>query len=213
LRSFGIELPRRKFLIGGLFGSVTLDESDDLLDPTKGYRATLFLAPEASRSEGSESYYLRTQADASTYKSVGPAVLAGRVRAATIVGAPVDAIAPSRRLYAGGGGSVRGYGFQGVGPRNDRSEATGGASLVEFSLEARIKTPLMGGAIELVPFFDAGTVGQDSTPDFDFVSYGAGIGLRYKTSFGPIRIDVAAPLNPSQFDSSVVVYVGLGQAF
>jgi translocation and assembly module TamA len=213
LRSFGIELPRRKFLIGGLFGSVTLDESDDLLDPTKGYRATLFLAPEASRSEGSESYYLRTQADASTYKSVGPAVLAGRVRAATIVGAPLDAIAPSRRLYAGGGGSVRGYGFQGVGPRNDRSEATGGASLVEFSLEARIKTPLMGGAIELVPFFDAGTVGQDSTPDFDFVRYGAGIGLRYKTSFGPIRIDVAAPLNPSQFDSSVVVYVGLGQAF
>ena len=213
LRGFGIELPRRKFLIGGLFGSVTLDESDDLLDPTKGYRATLFLAPEASRSEGSESYYLRTQADASTYKSVGPAVLAGRVRAATIVGAPLDAIAPSRRLYAGGGGSVRGYGFQGVGPRNDRGEATGGASLVEFSLEARIKTPLMGGAIELVPFFDAGTVGHDSTPDFDFVRYGAGIGLRYKTSFGPIRIDVAAPLNPSQFDSSVVVYVGLGQAF
>ena len=213
LRGFGIELPRRKFLIGGLFGSVTLDESDDLLDPTKGYRATLFLAPEASRSEGSESYYLRTQADASTYKSVGPAVLAGRVRAATIVGAPLDAIAPSRRLYAGGGGSVRGYGFQGVGPRNDRGEATGGASLVEFSLEARIKTPLMGGAIELVPFFDAGTVGQESKPDFDFVRYGAGIGLRYKTSFGPIRIDVAAPLNPSEFDSSVVVYVGLGQAF
>ncbi|MFN9496983.1 MAG: autotransporter assembly complex protein TamA [Erythrobacteraceae bacterium] len=213
LRGFGIELPRRKFLIGGLFGSVTLDESDDLLDPTKGYRATLFLAPEASRSEGSESYYLRTQADASTYKSVGPAVLAGRVRAATIVGAPLDAIAPSRRLYAGGGGSVRGYGYQGVGPRNDRGEATGGASLLEFSLEARIKTPRMGGAIELVPFFDAGTVGHDSTPDFDFVRYGAGIGLRYKTSFGPIRIDVAAPLNPSQFDSSVVVYVGLGQAF
>jgi translocation and assembly module TamA len=212
-RNSEIALPRRKFLIGGLFGSVTLDESDDLLDPTKGYRATLFLAPEASRSEGSESYYLRTQADASTYKSVGPAVLAGRVRAATIVGAPLDAIAPSRRLYAGGGGSVRGYGFQGVGPRNDRGEATGGASLVEFSLEARIKTPLMGGAIELVPFFDAGTVGLESTPDFDFVSYGAGIGLRYKTSFGPIRIDVAAPLNPSEFDSSLVVYVGLGQAF
>ena len=212
-RNSEIALPRRTYLIGGLFGSVTLDESDDLLDPTKGYRATLFLAPEASRSEGSESYYLRTQADASTYKSVGPAVLAGRVRAATIVGAPLDAIAPSRRLYAGGGGSVRGYGFQGVGPRNDRGEPTGGASLLEFSLEARIKTPLMGGAIELVPFFDAGTVGLDSTPDFDFVSYGAGIGLRYKTSFGPIRIDVAAPLNPSEFDSSVVVYVGLGQAF
>jgi len=212
-RSADIPLPRRTFLIGGLFGSVTLDGSDDLLDPTQGYRATLFLAPEASRSDGIESYYLRAQADASTYKSIGAAVLAGRVRAATIVGAPLDAIAPSRRLYAGGGGSVRGYGFQGVGPRNGLGEATGGASLVEFSLEARIKTPLMGGAIELVPFFDAGTVGLGSTPDFDFVRYGAGVGLRYKTSVGPIRIDVAAPLNPTEFDSPVVVYVGLGQAF
>ncbi len=213
LRSEDIPLPRRTFLIGGLFGSVTLDGSDDLLDPTQGYRATLFLAPEVSQSEGSESFYLRAQADASYYKSIGPAVLAGRVRAATIQGAPLDMIAPSRRLYGGGGGSVRGYGFQGVGPRNDRGEATGGASLVEFSLEARIKTPLFDGAVEVVPFFDAGTVGLGSTPDFGFIRYGAGIGLRYKTSFGPIRIDVATPLNPGPFDSPVVVYVGLGQAF
>lgn len=213
VRSIDVPPPRRTFLIGSLFGSITLDGSDDLLDPTKGYRTTLFVAPEVSRSDGSESFYLRTQADGSYYKSIGAAVLAGRVRAATIVGAPLDAIAPSRRLYAGGGGSVRGYGFQGVGPRNDRGEATGGASLVEFSLEARIKTPLLGGSIEVVPFFDAGTVGVDSTPDFDVVRYGAGIGLRYKTSVGPIRIDVATPLNPGEFDSAVVVYVGLGQAF
>jgi translocation and assembly module TamA len=108
---------------------------------------------------------------------------------------------------------VRGYGFQGVGPRNDRGEATGGASLVEFSLEARIETPLFDGALEVVPFFDAGTVGQGSTPDFRLIRYGAGIGIRYKTTFGPIRVDVATPLNPNEFDSPVVVYVSLGQAF
>ena len=213
VRGFAIDLPRQTYLIGSLFGSLTLDESDDLLDPTTGYRATLFLAPEVSRSEGRETFYLRAQADASAYKSLGSAVLAGRVRAATIQGARFFEVAPSRRLYSGGGGSVRGYGFQGVGPQNDRGEPTGGASLVEVSLEARIETPLFDGAVEVVPFFDAGTVSLGSTPDFRFISYGAGIGVRYKTTFGPIRVDVATPLNPGPFDSPVVVYVSLGQAF
>ena len=205
--------PRQAFLIGGVFGSVTLDASDDLLDPSEGYRATLFLAPEASRSEGAESFYLRAQGDAAYYKSVGATVLAGRVRVATIQGAEAEDIAPSRRLYGGGGASVRGYGFQGVGPRDDVGNPTGGASLVEFALEARIETPLFGGAIEVVPFIDAGSVGRGSTPDFADIRFGAGIGIRYKTTFGPIRVDVAAPLNPTPFDSPVVVYVSLGQAF
>lgn len=209
----GGPVPRRTFLIGGLFGSVTLDESDDLLDPTEGYRATLFLAPEAARSQGSETYYLRAQGDASYYQSVGSTVLAARARAATIQGAPAQDIAPSRRLYAGGGASVRGYGFQGVGPRDDQGNPTGGASLVEFAAEARIETGFLDGAVEVVPFIDAGTVGRGSTPDFAEIRWGAGIGIRYKTTFGPIRVDVAAPLNPTPFDSPVVVYVSLGQAF
>lgn len=213
VRSTSILLPRQTYLIGGLFGSVTLDGSDDLLDPSGGYRATLSLAPEVSRSDGDSSFYVRALAEAAYYKSVGSTVIAGRLRAATIQGADRADIAPSRRLYSGGGGSVRGYGFQGVGPRNDRGEAVGGASLVEFSLEARIETPLMGGAIEVVPFVDVGTVGLGSVPDFGFIQAGAGVGIRYKTSFGPIRVDVATPLNPTQFDSPVVVYVSLGQAF
>jgi translocation and assembly module TamA len=209
----GGPLPRRAFLIGGVFGSVTLDASDDLLDPTSGYRATLFLAPEVSRSEGTETFYLRAQGDASYYQSLGTTVLAGRVRAATIQGAEANDIAPSRRLYAGGGASVRGYGFQGVGPRDAVGNPTGGASLVEFSLEARVETPLFDGAIEVVPFIDAGSVGRRSTPDFADIRFGAGIGIRYKTTFGPIRVDVATPINPTPFDSPVVVYVSLGQAF
>lgn len=213
LRSSTIALPRQAFSIGSLFGSVTLDGSDDLLDPTSGYRATAFLAPEVSRSQGAETFYLRAQGDASYYRSVGSTVLAGRVRAATIQGAPAEDIAPSRRLYGGGGASVRGYGFQGVGPRAALGNPTGGASLVEFALEARVETPLMDGAVEVVPFIDAGSVGRDSTPDLAEIRFGAGIGIRYKTSFGPIRVDVATPINPGQFDSPVVVYVSLGQAF
>ena len=114
---------------------------------------------------------------------------------------------------AGGGGSVRGYGFQGIGPRNDFGEPTGGGSLVEAAIEARIQTGLLDDSVEVVPFLDAGSVALGSTPDFRFIRYGAGIGLRYKTSFGPIRVDVGAPLNPTQFDAPVVVYVSLGQAF
>ncbi len=205
--------PRQAFLVGGLFGSVTLDESDDLLDPTQGYRATLFVAPEASRTQGTESFYLRSQVDAAYYQSIGSTVLAGRVRAATIQGAGIDDVAPSRRLYGGGGASVRGYGFQGVGPRDIFGIPTGGASLVEFALEARVQTPLFDDAVEVVPFIDAGSVARGSTPDFNEIRFGAGIGLRYKTTFGPIRVDVAVPLNKTQFDSPVVVYVSLGQAF
>lgn len=209
----GGPLPRQAYLIGGLFGSITLDASDDLLDPTEGWRTTLFLAPEVSRQGGAERFYLRAQADASYYQSFGELTLAGRVRAATIQGAEADDIAPSRRLYGGGGASVRGYGFQGVGPRDAVGNPTGGASLVEFALEARIPTPLFDGAIEVVPFIDGGSVARGSTPDFDEIRFGAGVGIRYKTTFGPIRIDVATPLNPTQFDSPVVVYVSLGQAF
>lgn len=209
----GAEVPRRTYTIAGVFGSATIDQSDDLLDPTRGYRATLFLAPESSRSQGQQDFYLRAQLDASYYRSVGPAVLAGRFRAATIQGADLNNVAPSRRLYGGGGASVRGYGFQGVGPRDEFGEATGGASLLEASVEARINTGLMGGAVQVVPFFDIGSVSTRSVPNFDFIRYAAGLGVRYKTSFGPIRVDVGVPLNRSEFDAPVVVFVGIGQAF
>ena len=210
----GVPRPRQTYTIAGLFGAATIDSSDDLLDPKSGFRLTGFLAPEVSNSLGEESYYLRAQADASYYHAVSDTiVLASRMRAATIQGVEAFRIAPSRRLYAGGGGSVRGYGFQGIGPRNDFGEPTGGGSLVEAAIEARIQTGLLDDSVEVVPFLDAGSVALGSTPDFRFIRYGAGIGLRYKTSFGPIRVDVGAPLNPTQFDAPVVVYVSLGQAF
>jgi translocation and assembly module TamA len=209
----GIARPRQTYTIFGLFGSATLDSSDNLLDPTEGFRVTAFAAPEVSHAFGTDTFYVRAQGDASAYQTLGSSVVAGRIRWATIQGAEAFEIAPSRRLYAGGGGSVRGYGYQAIGPRNDLGEPTGGASLVELAVEARIPTGLFDGALEIVPFVDAGSVSISSTPDFDEIKVGAGLGLRYKTSFGPIRVDVGTPLNPGEFDSPVVVYVSLGQAF
>ena len=183
-------------------------------DRTRGWRLSARVSPEVSRSEGAESFYVRAWVDGSYYRSMSEnIVLAGRVRFASIPGAPLSAIAPSRRLYAGGGGSVRGYAYRGIGPRNDEGDPTGGRSLTEFSLEARIRTGLLGGALGIVPFVDAGTVGEDSTPGFDQIKFGAGIGARYYTGFGPLRLDIAVPLNPGPGDPKVGVYVALGQSF
>ena len=206
--------PRRTFFVGAIPGYAQLDTSDDLLDPTRGWRLSARVSPEVSRSEGAESFYVRAWVDGSYYRSMSEnIVLAGRVRFASIPGAPLSAIAPSRRLYAGGGGSVRGYAYRGIGPRNDEGDPTGGRSLTEFSLEARIRTGLLGGALGIVPFVDAGTVGEDSTPGFDQIKFGAGIGARYYTGFGPLRLDIAVPLNPGPGDPKVGVYVALGQSF
>ncbi|MFA6219346.1 MAG: BamA/TamA family outer membrane protein [Erythrobacter sp.] len=210
----GVERPRQTFVIASLFGRATLDSSDSLLDPTRGFRLSAYLAPETSRSGGRQYTYLRNQFDASYYQSVGKrTVVAARARYASIQGAPLSAIAPSRRLYAGGGSSLRGYGYQSVGPKNDFLEATGGRSLVEASIEARIGTGLFDGALSVVPFFDLGAVSVDTTPDFRFVKFGAGVGVRYATSFGPIRLDLGVPINPDPDDSAFAVYVSLGQAF
>jgi translocation and assembly module TamA len=200
---------RRTFFIGALPASLNYDGSDDLLDPKRGFRLGIRGGPEVSLESGTFTY-LRAQLDGSAYLPVGERlVVAGRARVATLAGAGNFSIAPSRRLYAGGGGSIRGYGFQMVGPRDANNDPTGGRSLVEFGLEARVRF----GNFGVVPFIDGGNVYPGSTPKFSGLRYGAGIGGRYYSNFGPIRIDVATPLNPRRGDSRVTVFVSLGQAF
>ncbi len=201
---------RRTYFIGALPTTLSYDGSDDLLNPSRGFRLSGRFSPELSL-EGTVFGYSRVQLDASTYRSVAKGtVLAGRVRLGTIFGAPRDAVAPSRRFYAGGGASVRGYGYQDIGPRDPNNDPIGGRSLAEFSLEARVKT---FGNFGIVPFFDGGNIYTGVLPDFTGMRYGAGIGVRYYTNFGPIRIDVGTPVNPVKGDPRVAVYVSLGQAF
>lgn len=201
---------RRVYFIGALPTTLSYDGSDDLLDPTRGFRLSGRLSPELSL-EGSAFGYARVQVDASAYRTVTRGtVLAGRVRLGTIAGAPRDAVAPSRRFYAGGGASVRGYSYQGIGPRDPNNVPIGGRSLAEFSIEARVKT---FGNFGVVPFFDGGNISTGTLPSFSDLRFGAGIGVRYYSNFGPIRIDVGTPINPQKGDSRVAVYVSLGQAF
>lgn len=210
----GISAPTQTYYVIALPLRAALDTSDNLLDPARGARAALRVSPEFSLSAGRNVGYVRIQADASAYLPVGKAaVLAARVRFGSIPGAPIDDIAPSRRFYAGGGGSVRGFGYQEIGPRDSLGVPSGGRSLSEFSLEARVKTGLFGGGLSLVPFIDAGTVDAGTTPTFRGMRFGAGLGLRYQTGFGPIRLDVGTPLNRRPGESPVAVYVALGQAF
>lgn len=210
----GMQEERQTYFIAALPVRGLIDSTDDLLDPTEGFRFGARLSPEVSRSEGTESFYLRSQIDASYYKQINDkVVLATRARLGSIPGTALQNIAPSRRFYAGGGSSVRGYGYQAIGPQDTLGEPSGGRSLVELSFEARIKTGFFDGALAVVPFVDAGSVGTGPTPDLDDIRIGAGVGVRYYTGFGPIRVDVATPLNPGPNDSPVAVYVSLGQAF
>ncbi|MEH3036847.1 MAG: BamA/TamA family outer membrane protein [Sphingomonas adhaesiva] len=201
---------RRTFLIGALPASLGYDGSDDLLNPTRGFRLAGRASPELSL-QGTAFGYTRIQLDASAYQPVSDrAVVAGRIRLGTILGAPRDQVAPSRRFYAGGGASVRGYGFQSIGPRDPNNDPIGGRSLAEFGVEARVRA---FGNFGVVPFLDGGNIYTDGVPSFRGFRYGAGLGVRYYSSFGPIRVDVGTPLNPQPGDSRIAVYVSLGQAF
>jgi translocation and assembly module TamA len=200
---------RRTYLIGALPGMLTYDGSDNLLDPSRGFRLSGRLSPELSLQDGAFGY-ARVQIDASAYQPVSErVVLAGRVRLGSIAGAAADRIAPSRRFYAGGGGSVRGFGFQAIGPRDQDNNPTGGRSLAEFGAEARIRF----GNFGVVPFIDGGNIYRSALPQFDGFRFGAGLGVRYHSSFGPIRVDVGTPINPQRGDARVTVFVSLGQAF
>ncbi len=200
---------RRTFFIGAAPLTLNYDGTNDLLDATRGFRLGVRVSPELSL-QGKAFGYVRTQIDGSIYVPATDRItIAARTRVGTIVGSKSDAIAPSRRFYAGGGGSVRGYGFQQIGPRDILNDPDGGRSLTEFALEARVRVGVFG----VVPFIDAGNINSTALPRLSGLRLGAGIGARYHSNFGPIRIDVGTPINPQKGDSRVTVFVSLGQAF
>ena len=200
---------RRTYGIAALPGQVEWDTSDSLLNPTKGYRLRLNVSPEGSVSGGFKPY-VRTMIEGTFYYPVSTSlVIAGRARAASIQGIARDDLAPSRRYYGGGGGSVRGYGYQRLGPFDPNGDPVGGRSLNEFALEARYRF----GNFGIVPFLDAGNSYESSLPKGSSLKMGAGIGGRFYTNFGPMRIDVATPLNPREGDGKIALYISIGQAF
>lgn len=192
------------------FASLLYDSRDDTLDPHKGWVLSGSLHPFVDVL-GQSNPFIKAKIGAQSYYNVhDKVVLAGRLNIGSIVGANTDDIPATERFYAGGGGSVRGFGYQEVGPFED-NDPVGGRSLVEGSAEIRFK---MTDTLGAVAFVDAGQVDDRVSPSFDNLSVGAGVGFRYYTDFGPLRLDVGVPLSgKDNTEQNFQVYISIGQAF
>jgi translocation and assembly module TamA len=205
--------------------TVRFDNTDKPLDPSQGIRVVATLTPYPN-ALGSSVGFTRANVAASTYYALDEDanyILAGRVGFGSLFGGPDDlrAIPSNYRFYAGGAGSIRGYRFQSVGPSGPGSLTVGGLSQFDATLEARIKVTQ---TIGIAPFVDVGGAYRDELPSFRFnkknesreegdTRAAAGVGLLYYTGIGPIRLDVAAPLNPRRGDKALALYVSIGQSF
>ncbi len=195
--------------------TVDLDTRRNVLNPIQGYHLSLAMAPYQDISQ-SDIRFFRYVLGGSTYYNFNRGdwiVVALQAAFGQIYGIDHDKMPADLRFYPGGGGSVRGYGYQMAGPLQG-TIPVGGLSMLTGSLELRFK---ITDDIGVVPFLDAGTAYLDTVPDFSQqeMLYGAGLGLRYYTTIGPIRLDVAVPLRkrPGGADSDYQIYVSIGQSF
>jgi translocation and assembly module TamA len=206
-------LGRVNYTLVGVPISAIYDATDSKLDPTQGVRLSGSVTgfPTAL---GSTVDLIQAKARASAYYSIDPDsrfVFAGLIAAGAMGGADLAAIPANWRFYAGGGGSVRGYAYNSLGPYGPFGAVVGGRSLFLVSAELRVRVT---DTIGIVPFFDAGDAYASDFPNFSAPLYKAvGIGLRYYTAIGPIRADLAFPLDKRPGTGPVAFYVSIGQAF
>ncbi|MDG6095035.1 BamA/TamA family outer membrane protein [Acetobacter sp. AN02] len=197
-------------------------DSTDLKSPldaaTHGARVSIGITPMESLGH-STAFFAIMQATASTYLDLskiglsrpGRSVIAVRGTVGTIQGASTYDIPPDQRLYAGGSATVRGFRYQGVGPQfGDTKYAIGGTALDAGTFEFRQR---IGKSFGMTTFADAGQVGSDGMPFHGKLRVGAGGGVRYYTPIGPVRVDVAVPLNRQHRGDKWELYIGLGETF
>jgi translocation and assembly module TamA len=192
--------------------NLNLDRSDDPLNPTRGWKVVAEADPTLVSGDRPVTF-LRTQAQGSAYLPLDKGartVLAGRVRLGSILNGSLADVPIDRRFYAGGSGSVRGYGYQKVGPILPNGQPQGGLSLVEASVELRRAVLPHWG---VVAFADAGSIGSTAAPDFSHLNAGFGFGVRYLLPFAPVRADIAFPLDRPRGEPTFQLYVSIGQAF
>jgi translocation and assembly module TamA len=201
-----------KLAIFSLIGQFALDRSNDPLNPTRGWRLQAEADPTYVTGDRTLPY-LKLQAQVSGYLPVdddASTVLAARLKLGSIIGGNIPDVPADRRFFAGGGGSVRGFNYQGVGPQLADGTPLGGDSLFESSFEVRQK---VSGPWSVAAFIDAGSLGPTAAPDFSGIAVGAGVGVRYDLGFGPIRLDVATPVTRRTGDPLVQFYISIGQSF
>lgn len=195
--------------------ALAYDDRDSRLDPTEGIAGELRVQPGYSFGDDA-AQYVRTEFAARTYFDLSERlILAVQGRVGSLLGADAEQVPADIRYYSGGGGSVRGYGYQDLSPRRvspetGEEEIFGGRSLLEGAFEARYR---YSDRIGVVAFVDAGAASEKTYPDLSDLRYGAGVGVRYYPGFGPIRVDVATPLDRRDGDDPVQIYISIGQAF
>lgn len=188
--------------------SANYTDIGDPLDPQSGFR--FFASAESGVSVGDETPgYTRVQLSAATYRAVADDVVAAvRAEYGAFIGS--DDVPPDRLFFAGGGGTVRGYEYQSLSPENAFGDLAGGRNLFAASAELRWRaTERFGYAL----FTDLGAASNDAGSVFSEAAASVGLGIRYYPGFGPIRLDIATPLDRREDDAPVQVYISIGQAF
>jgi translocation and assembly module TamA len=204
----------RTFNLVGAPLILTYNNSNSLLDPTRGFRFDVAATP-YSRLLGSDLSFTSLRLSPAGYVSLDKsarAVLAVRGSVGSILGVGRDDTPAEHRFYAGGSNTVRGFPYQKAGPLDANGDPIGGLSIVSGSVELRYR---LTETIGIVPFIDAATVSDSRLPKLDkSVFTGAGLGVRYYTSFGPIRVDIGLPVNHRHaVGAPFQIYASIGQAF
>lgn len=204
---------KKEFIMFGLPVTATYDSTNSILDPTRGFRVMMLAAPYTGTFH-QDFNVVRTRLEGQGFIPMGSDRLVMALRGVwgSLWGADNSQEVPSSlRFYSGGGGSVRGYDYQSVGPRNEKRDPLGGVSQIELGAEARWR---FAETMGLVAFIDGGMVYENVDDKlFQDMLWGAGLGFRYYTAIGPVRLDVAMPLDRRPDDDAWQMYISIGQSF
>ena len=202
----------RHYNLVGVPANLTYDSTDSLFDPTQGIRAAFTVTPTQALGTTNSTFFLM-QASGSTYIDLtndGRSIVALRGLIGKAAGVGVFGLPPDQRFYAGGSGTVRGFRYQSIGPQFPDRKPTGGNAITTGTFELRQRILDSYG---VAAFIDAGQVSSNGAPFGNTWRVGAGVGARYYTPIGPLRVDVAVPLNKQPGGDSLELYIGIGQAF
>lgn len=186
---------------------VTWDRRDDAANTTSGYYMAANITPFVGTS--GTGLGARATADLRGYYPMGDSVvLAGRAQFGTVVGPDLQQTPRDFLFYSGGGGTVRGQPYRSLGV-SAGGVTSGGKGFAATTLELRVRAT---ERIGLAAFADAGYVSEGAFSGGSDWHAGAGLGLRYNTTIGPLRLDVGFPVRGNT-GRGAQLYLGIGQAF